>query len=145
MAGGTFNMIHPGHIYFLKRAKSLGDYLIIVLASDENVLKSKGVLLGPAKERKLLLESIGLVDQVIIGREEGFFKLVESENPDIIALGYDQESDRKWLVDNIRKFHVKPAIVTIEKFGNYSTRMMMEKYKGSIREKGNSDHTGLRV
>lgn len=62
---GTFDLLHYGHIQLLKRAKALGDYLIVALSTDEfNELKSKKCYFPYAK-RKLLLEAIRYVDLVI--------------------------------------------------------------------------------
>ncbi len=62
---GTFDLLHYGHIQLLKRAKALGDYLIVGLSTDEfNALKSKKCYFSYSK-RKLLLEAIRYVDLVI--------------------------------------------------------------------------------
>lgn len=62
---GTFDLIHHGHINILKRAKEFGDYLIVGLSSDEfNDIKGKAAY-HSYEERKLILESIKYVDEVI--------------------------------------------------------------------------------
>jgi glycerol-3-phosphate cytidylyltransferase len=62
---GTFDLLHYGHIRLLNRAKSLGDYLIVGLSTDEfNALKNKKSYI-PYEERKALLESLKCVDLVI--------------------------------------------------------------------------------
>lgn len=63
---GTFDLLHYGHIQLLRRAKELGDYLIVVLSTDEFNLKEKNkVCYFPYEQRKLLLEAIRYVDLVI--------------------------------------------------------------------------------
>lgn len=63
---GTFDLLHYGHIQLLRRAKELGDYLIVVLSTDEFNLKQKNkVCYFPYEQRKLLLEAIRYVDLVI--------------------------------------------------------------------------------
>ena len=65
MTYGTFDLLHYGHINILKRSKSLGDYLIVGLSSDEfNELKGKKSVMS-YEERKEILESIRYVDKVI--------------------------------------------------------------------------------
>lgn len=88
LVGGCFNIIHPGHIYFLKQAKKFGDELIVVLTNDKNNKKPYAI---PAKERKKLLESLNIADKVLIGDFQDKTKIVEKVKPHIIALGYDQE------------------------------------------------------
>lgn len=62
---GTFDVLHYGHINLLKRAKALGDYLIVACSSDEfNLIKGKKSLY-PYDERKKLLEALRYVDLVI--------------------------------------------------------------------------------
>ena len=62
---GTFDLLHVGHIRLLERAKSLGDYLIVGLSTDEfNEIKHKSSFL-PYEQRKEILESIKYVDKVI--------------------------------------------------------------------------------
>ena len=74
LVGGCFNLIHPGHIYFLKEAKKLGGELIVVLANDKNNKKPYAIL---AKERKELLESLNIADEILIGDSENKIKIVK--------------------------------------------------------------------
>ena len=63
---GTFDLLHYGHVNLLERANSLGDYLIVVLSTDEFNLKEKNkICYFSYEERKRLLESIRYVDLVI--------------------------------------------------------------------------------
>ena len=62
---GTYDLIHVGHINLLRRAKELGDYLIVVLSSDEfNAIKNKKAY-HSYEDRKIILEAITYVDEVI--------------------------------------------------------------------------------
>ena len=62
---GTFDLIHAGHIHILRRAKEMGDYLIVGISTDEfNKLKNKNAYYS-FEDRKLILESIRYVDKVI--------------------------------------------------------------------------------
>ncbi|MCX6819513.1 MAG: adenylyltransferase/cytidyltransferase family protein [Candidatus Aenigmarchaeota archaeon] len=114
LAGGCFNKIHPGHIYFLNKAKALG-YLVVVLTHDKNNKKSYAV---PAKERKKQITALKIADEVVIGHPTDYSKTVETIKPDIIALGYDQE-----LPEGLNANRIK--IARIMKFRNYSTRKLL--------------------
>jgi D-beta-D-heptose 7-phosphate kinase/D-beta-D-heptose 1-phosphate adenosyltransferase len=68
VVNGTFDVIHPGHLALLNYAKSLGDFLIVAIDSDSRVSELKGPQrpINPQHERKLLLENLRAVDQVVI-------------------------------------------------------------------------------
>lgn len=93
MVFGTFDILHDGHLNFLCQAKKQGDFLIIVVAQDKNVLAIKGRHpLGTVNQRIKALESRGLGDKVIPGDNDNFFKAIELNMPELICLGYDQDS-----------------------------------------------------
>ena len=87
---GSFDPLHKGHVDFFKQAKKLGDFLTIVVARDSNIreLKKHEPMLDEEKRLKQVRKA-GLADRVILGGA-GDYKVLESEKPDIIALGYDQ-------------------------------------------------------
>ena len=92
MTYGTFDLLHYGHINILKRAKSLGDYLIVGLSSDEfNELKGKKSVMS-YEERKEILENIRYVDKVI--KESNWEQKVDDiikYNIDVFVIGDDWE------------------------------------------------------
>lgn len=110
LVGGCFNLIHSGHIYFLKEAKKLGDMLVVVLSHDKNNNKPYAVL---AEKRKKMFDSLGIADKVIIGDAHDKIKIILKIKPDVIALGYDQT-----LPEGLADFRC----VNIKKLGDHSTR-----------------------
>lgn len=87
---GTFDLLHYGHIRLLKRAKSLGDYLIVALSTDEfNELKGKKAYHN-YETRKLMLESIRYVD-LVIPEENWEQKIndVKEYKADVVVMGSD--------------------------------------------------------
>lgn len=90
---GTFDLLHKGHIYLLQRAKALGDYLIVALSTDEfNLDKKNKVCAQPYEERKLILESLRFVDEVIPEEDwEQKVTDVKKHNVDIFTIGDDWE------------------------------------------------------
>lgn len=92
LVGGCFDLLHYGHISFLKQAKKLGDHLIILLESDENVkrLKGEGRPFHTQIQRKEMLESLSFVDEIrelppIVGNE-AYYTLIKKIRPSVIAL-----------------------------------------------------------
>jgi len=87
---GTYDLLHWGHINLLKRAKELGDHLTVALSTDEfNSLKHKSSYHG-YEERKLILESIKYVDEVIPETHwEQKIEDVNNNNIDIFVIGDD--------------------------------------------------------
>lgn len=98
---GTFDLLHYGHIQLLKRAKQYGDYLIVALSTDEFNWNSKNKKCYFSYEhRKMLLESIRYVDQVI--PEENWEQKVEDVkkfNVDTFVMGDDWEGKFDFLKD----------------------------------------------
>jgi len=131
LAGGRFNIIHPGHISFLKKAKSLGDCLVVVVANDKTIKENKKFLLFPAKDRKKMVESIKFVDKVVVGYgirdEKGYLRIIAKEKPDIIALGYDQKLDAKKLKNLAQKAGLKFRIARIGNFRGYQTKKILNR------------------
>jgi len=122
LVGGTFNIIHPGHLLFLKKAKEKGNYLVVVVANDKTVLREKGFLVMHAEARKKVLEGLRIVDKAVIGDEKDFFKVVRKEKPDIIALGYDQRMDEKKLGSKLKNLGLECKVVRINsKLEGYKT------------------------
>ncbi|KXI76749.1 glycerol-3-phosphate cytidylyltransferase [Bacillus cereus] len=95
---GTFDLLHYGHINLLRRAKQLGDYLIVVLSTDEfNKLKGKKSYFS-YEERKLLLEAIKYVDKVIPEKNwEQKIEDVVSNNIDVFVMGNDWDGKFNFL------------------------------------------------
>lgn len=92
LAGGAFDILHYGHIYFLKKAKALGSYLIVAIESDKRIrdLKGPGRPIHSQKQRKEILESLKFVDKVIILKDkmvdEDYINMVKKIRPSIIAV-----------------------------------------------------------
>ena len=115
LAGGVFDIIHPGHINTLNAAKKLGDILIVVVATDKTALKmKKRKPLHSAQLRQELVSSLSMVDLCIIGDEENIFKTVDLVKPQIIALGYDQTHQEKYITDGCREINLDVRVARLE-------------------------------
>ncbi len=89
MAVGVFDLLHLGHVHYLTEAKKLGDELVVVVATDKSVTKRKHAPIMAQEMRRALVAALKPVDHAVIGHPEDHYKTVESQNPDVIALGYD--------------------------------------------------------
>ncbi|MEM2963100.1 MAG: adenylyltransferase/cytidyltransferase family protein [Candidatus Anstonellales archaeon] len=90
MTGGAFDVLHLGHVFTLEKAKEYCDFLVVVVSTDDFVMKTKGKLLHPQEYRKKMVESIKYVDFAIAGVEDRLSTL-NFVSPDVIIFGYDQE------------------------------------------------------
>lgn len=91
LANGCFDLLHVGHVRYLRAARELGDALIVGLNSDASVrrLKGPGRPLMPAAERAELLGALAAVDAVVLFEEDSADRLVERIRPDVHAKGTD--------------------------------------------------------
>lgn len=97
---GTYDLIHWGHIRLLKRAKELGDYLIVAVSTDEfNAVKHKEAY-HSYDNRKLVLEAIRYVDEVIPENDWGQkIQDVQKHDVDVFVMGDDWEGEFDELKD----------------------------------------------
>ena len=115
LAGGVFDIIHPGHINTLNDAKKLGDVLVVVVATDKTAIKMKRRKpLHNAKLRQELVSSLIMVDLCIVGDEEDIFKTVDLVKPQIIVLGYDQVHQEKFIIDGCKKINLHVRVARLE-------------------------------
>ncbi len=115
LAGGVFDIIHPGHIHTLNAAKDLGDILVIVIATDKTAVKMKKRL--PLHNQELrceLVSCLSMVDAVIIGNEDNIFETVKLVKPDVIALGYDQIHQEKFISDGCKQINLDIEIARLK-------------------------------
>jgi cytidyltransferase-like protein len=91
LLGGAFEIIHPGHVHALTEARSLGNTLVVVVATDESVLRNKGrPPVTDQASRVCLVSSMRQVDVALPGNKGSIYEILLRIRPDIVALGYDQ-------------------------------------------------------
>ena len=114
MCAGTFDMIHPGHLYYLSEAKKYGDKLIVVVARDNTSKDFKGE--PPSHNEKERLEAVRMlkiVDEAVLGRHGSIFDIIEEIKPDFICLGYDQKVQKEQLEEELNKRGIKAEVIRI--------------------------------
>jgi rfaE bifunctional protein nucleotidyltransferase chain/domain len=91
LANGCFDLLHIGHINYLREAKQLGDILVVALNSDKSVrkIKGKGRPIMPQNERAELLCSLKYVDYVVIFDEDNVIPILKELRPDFHCKGSD--------------------------------------------------------
>ena len=115
LAGGVFDIIHPGHIHTLKAAKALGDILVVAIATDKTAQKmKKRIPLHNQELRRELVDCLSMVDVAIIGHENDIFDTVQLVKPEIIALGYDQIHQEKFMSDGCKRINLNTKIVRLQ-------------------------------
>jgi FAD synthetase len=131
MATGTFDLLHMGHIYYLKEAKKLGDTLAVVVATDTTVRKLKHDPITPQEIRVNLIKELKMVDEAYLGYEKDMYRIVEEIKPDIIALGFDQIHDDIAIQKELKKRKLNVQVVRLPKYQGESdlegTRRIIQK------------------
>jgi len=115
IAGRVIDIIHPGHIHTLKAAKALGDILVVAIATDKTAQKmKKRIPLHNQELRRELVDCLSMVDVAIIGHENDIFETVKLVKPEIIALGYDQIHQEKFISDGCKRINLNTKIVRLQ-------------------------------
>ena len=115
LAGGVFDIIHPGHIHTLNAAKALGGVLVVAIATDKTAQKmKKRPPLHNQELRRELVSYLSMVDKAIIGHEDDIFETVKEIKPDIIVLGYDQIHQEKFIDDGCKRINLNIEIVRLQ-------------------------------
>lgn len=120
LAGGVYDILHLGHLAVLAEAKTYGDVLVVVVATDITVETLKGRRpVFPEEDRRALVESLEPVDAAILGYEDvgmGYEQVIDEVKPNIIALGYDQDSVARTITELVEKKKLNVRIVRLSKF-----------------------------
>jgi len=126
---GCYDLLHLGHIYYLKRAKKKGDILILGLNSDSSMrkLKGNGRPLIPEKNRAEILSAVEFVDYVIIFDENTPGRLIREISPDILVKGGDYKKEEVAGGKFVESKGGKVIIIPFLK--GYSTTKLIEKIK----------------
>jgi FAD synthetase len=129
MATGVFDLLHLGHLHYLKEAKKLGDELIVVVATDATVRKEKHEPITPENMRMEMVASLKPVDRAVLGYEADRNRIVEEIKPDIIAVGYDQKHDLEKIKQELSKRGLNVKVVRLPQFDHdlNGTRKIIKK------------------
>ena len=130
LAFGTFDILHKGHEFYLKEAKKLGDKLYVIVALDSTVLKIKGKNPRNGQEQRLdKVKKLSSVDNAMLGNSEDKYAIIELIKPDIICLGYEQNSFTNKLSDELIQRNISAKIIRLNSFKPeiFKSSKMMDK------------------
>jgi cytidyltransferase-like protein len=131
LAGGVFDIIHPGHISTLNAAKTLGDVLVVVVATDNTAVKMKKRRpIHSQEQRQELVNSLAVVDLCLIGQENDIFKTVNLVKPQTIALGYDQVHQEQFITEGCKKMKLNTKVARLQSPIPESSSSKIEKEYG---------------
>ena len=120
---GTFDVLHAGHLALLNYAKSLGNYLIVGIDTDERVKEKKGSArpVNSAEDRALMLVNLKAVDEVrYFSSDEELENIVKSIKPDIMVVGSD------WKNKSVIGSYYAAKLIFFDRIDGYSSTKIIE-------------------
>ena len=133
LVGGVFDIIHPGHIYFLQKARKLGSSLIVIVARDSTATNIKRAPIIPENQRLEVVQSLKPVDLAVLGYEDkDFIEIVKDIRPDIIVVGPNQIHNMDDLKVNLKKAGLSATVKKVDKMklgALYSTKWIIQRIK----------------
>jgi len=135
VATGTFDLLHPGHLYYLEESRRLGDELYVIIARDANVRhKPRPVI--PEDQRMKMVGALKPVDHAVLGDLHDMFRPIREIQPAIITIGFNQHFDEAKLVADLRSRGISSDVVRIDQYPGDSCsstsriiRKVLEQYR----------------
>jgi FAD synthetase len=115
VATGTFDILHPGHIYYLEESGKLGDELFVIVARDANV-RHKARPVVPEEQRRCMVEALRVVDHAVLGDPNDMFRPIREIGPDVITIGFNQHFDTEVLVRQLAEQSLDVRVVRIDRY-----------------------------
>jgi len=135
VATGTFDLLHPGHLYYLEESRRLGDELYVIIARDANVRhKPKPVI--PEDQRMKMVGALKPVDHAVLGDLHDMFRPIREIQPAVIRIGFNQHFDEAKLVADLRSRGIGSDVARIDQYPGDSCsstsriiRKVLEQYR----------------
>lgn len=130
---GVFDLLHPGHVRYLRRARELGDALIVGVNADDSVRRNKGPArpVTPDRERAELLAALEAVDAAVIFEEDTPAGIISAIGPDILVKGADWPADQIVGRDSVEARGGRIERIAVEQ--GHSTTAILDRIGRSIR------------
>jgi FAD synthetase len=129
IATGTFDILHPGHVYYLEESRRLGDELYVIVARDVNV-KHKPAPVLPEDQRLCMVRALKPVDHARLGDLEDMFRPIEEIAPDVITLGFNQHFSEEALTTALEERGIDAEVRRVGAYtgsGYAGSRRIMER------------------
>lgn len=137
---GTFDILHPGHVYLISEAMKLGE-VIVVVARDNNVLsiKNRPVVI-PEEQRRFMVEAMKGVTRAVLGHEgSDFFRIIEELHPDFLLLGPNQKVSLEEVQKELQQRGLITEVLRVntlyKEFPLSSSSVILQKASSIIRER----------
>ncbi|MCL2460056.1 MAG: FAD synthase [Euryarchaeota archaeon] len=119
VATGTFDLLHPGHLYYLKESRALGDELHVIVARDKNVMHKPAPII-PEEQRLVMVSALSPVTSARLGDLTDMMRPIEEIKPDIITLGCNQHFSEQDLERRLRDRGLFAQVVRIDEYKGYT-------------------------
>jgi D-glycero-beta-D-manno-heptose 1-phosphate adenylyltransferase len=130
---GVFDLLHPGHVRYLRQARALGDVLIVGVNSDRSVRANKGPdrPVTPERERAEVLAALTVVDAAVIFDEDTPHRIISAVQPDVLVKGADWAADAIVGRDIVEARGGRVVRIPVER--GYSTSAIVAKIRAAAR------------
>lgn len=115
VATGTFDIIHPGHLFYLEQSRALGDELYVIVAREQNV-KHKPKPIIPEDQRLAMVLGLKPVDHAVLGDLTDTFRPIREIKPDIITIGFNQRFTPESLEAELKRQKLDIRVVRVGEF-----------------------------
>jgi FAD synthetase len=112
LATGTFDILHPGHLHYLRESAAQGDELVVIVAR-ESMVDHKTPPVIPEEQRREMVDALKPVDRAVLGSEESIFEPLHEIRPDVVTLGHDQHYKEENLRDELRERGFEADVVRV--------------------------------
>ncbi|HJK08560.1 MAG TPA: adenylyltransferase/cytidyltransferase family protein, partial [Methanocorpusculum sp.] len=102
VATGTFDILHPGHLFYLEESRKLGDELWVIVARERNVVHKPRPIV-PEEQRLKMISGLRCVDHALLGDMEDMFRPIADIDPEVVTLGFNQKFSEEKLIAQMRE------------------------------------------
>lgn len=115
VATGAFDILHPGHLWYLEESAKLGDELYVIVARDANIRhKPRPVI--PEEQRLIMVSALSPVSCALLGDLEDMYRPIREIRPDIITLGCNQHFDPDELMRSLEHQGIPAQVIRISEY-----------------------------